>query len=122
MHGYPYPDLHCGNVIVVDGVCKLTDYEKVLLGQPARYREFTEDQTQTRDFGCLLFEMACGFEPTKRDIKFPPASMPSQVGEVIQKIYFDGSSLTLDDLIGHPFFDVVPKGLTPESGDSVRCF
>ena len=120
VHDYPYPDLHCGNVILSgEGVCQLTDYEKPLLGQPPHYGDFTQDQTQIRDFGCLLFELACGFEPSRKDIKYPPKSLHSDINDIIQSIFFGETAPSLDDLISLPFFDVNPRGLTAESGEEV---
>lgn len=106
-------------MIILDGICRLTDYEKIILGQTAHYATFTKDQTILRDFANVLFEMSCGFEPTKKDIKHPPETCNEQVAEIIHSIYFDDTPPTLDDLIAHPFFNVVPKGLTENAGEDV---
>ena len=73
-----------------------------------------------KDFGCLLFEMACGFEPTRKDIKTPPAICPQPVVEILHSIFLNTPSpVVLDDIIVHPFFDVVPEALKEDSGVNV---
>lgn len=99
---------------------KLTDYENVILGQESRYHNFTKEQNLLRNFGIVLFEMACGFEPTKKDIKIPPSTLDQQIADIINSIYFVDPPATIDDLIAHPFFNVTPKGLKETDGDDVN--
>ena len=120
--GYTYPDLHSGNIIIFDGICKLTDLENVLMGHKSHYSSFSKDQNQLRDFGCLLFEMICGREPQVADIKSPPPNCHPQVNKILHSIFIQQPPTTLVELIALPFFNVTPKGLTPDAGDEVHSF
>lgn len=89
------------------------------MGQVSRYANFTKDQNSLRSFGNVLFEMACGFEPTKKDIKIPPSTLDQQIVDIIHSVYFSDTPASIDDLIAHPFFNVTPKGLKETDGDDV---
>jgi len=65
--------------------------------------------------------MACGYEPSRKDIKHVPEECNSEVAEIIHSIYFAEPPASLDDIIAHPFFDVKPRDLTETSGDEV-CY
>jgi len=115
--GLQYPDLHSGNVMLFDGICQLSDYDNILVGNLAHYLTFTNAQTPLRDFGCLLFEMSFGFEPSKRDIKHPPVGCPEEIKTILNMIFIQRPAATLDDLITHPFFNVIPRGLSATNED-----
>lgn len=121
-HKYPCRHLHSGNVMVSRDVCLVSEYENVFAGHRPLHGDFTSHQTALKDFGVLLFEMACGFEPTRKHIKHPPDHCPEEVVEVVQTIFLvkEPQPVTLEDVIVHPFFDVPVRGLTDEAGDEVR--
>merc|ERR1712137_1414230 len=54
---------------------------------------------------------------SRKDIKYPPKSLHSDINDIIQSIFFGETAPSLDDLISLPFFDVNPRGLTAESGE-----
>jgi len=117
-NGISYPYLHCGNVILMDGVCMLTDFENLFVGTKPRYDGFSEQQTMLRDFANVLFEMTYGFEPTVQDINSHTSSCSSQVAEIIRSIY--SGSLSLDDLLENSFFNVTQQEISIHSDNHVN--
>ncbi|XP_023234405.1 slowpoke-binding protein-like isoform X4 [Centruroides sculpturatus] len=69
-HGFPtFGHLHCGNVIIQNGVARISGLENVLLGNTTRiyfllqkYICDNQDCVDSICFGHLLFEMAAGYE------------------------------------------------------------
>lgn len=122
--GFVYPDLHCGNVMLFEGICQLTDYENILMGIPAHYANFTQAQTPQRDFGCFLFEMNYAYEPSKRDLKHLPKGGTLDISEVIHMIYFQNPPATIAEIMAHDLFvDIVPRGLSNASdSESEVCY
>uniref|UniRef100_T1IRE2 Protein kinase domain-containing protein n=1 Tax=Strigamia maritima TaxID=126957 RepID=T1IRE2_STRMM len=66
---YPFGHLHCGNVIIQNGVSRLTGFEDTLLGYTSRcgsmVRKRLKDNYEAIDvicFGHVLFEMCAGYE------------------------------------------------------------
>lgn len=69
-HGFPnFGHLHCGNIIIQNGVARISGLENVLLGNTTRiyfllqkYICDNQDCIDSISFGHLLFEMAAGYE------------------------------------------------------------
>lgn len=64
----PYYNLHCGNVMVVNGACRLSDLEDSFLGvshQPCHelLKQYKSTDPRVGAFGLLLYEMATGSLP-----------------------------------------------------------
>lgn len=61
--------VHCGNVLVVDGVARLMDVENFIIGVPSFYRPFFVQHSKINSceaidvygFGHLLYEMCMGY-------------------------------------------------------------
>ncbi|XP_071081924.1 slowpoke-binding protein-like [Haliotis cracherodii] len=66
----PHSNIHSGNILFEDGVCKVTGYENIFLGNTSRVYSLirkklkgeNKDAIDTLSFGHLLFEMCFGFE------------------------------------------------------------
>uniref|UniRef100_A0A672IHF5 PX domain containing serine/threonine kinase n=1 Tax=Salarias fasciatus TaxID=181472 RepID=A0A672IHF5_SALFA len=92
--GMFFGHLHTSNVIVDDGVCRLTDVENGMLGVPSALRpSFTQlrkiNTTESIDvfcFGHLLYEMTYGRPPDSVPVDHFPAVPYSAVVSVLQSI------------------------------------
>eukprot|EP01094_Clydonella_sp_ATCC50884_P001574 TRINITY_DN11189_c0_g1_i1.p1 TRINITY_DN11189_c0_g1~~TRINITY_DN11189_c0_g1_i1.p1 ORF type:complete len:473 (-),score=111.99 TRINITY_DN11189_c0_g1_i1:30-1448(-) len=132
LHDYPYPHLHCGNVIVLNGVCRLTDYENSLMGLKPHISLLSSLHSTSPEvlaFGCVLYEMATGQElEDPRLIKRLPTSCPDAVRQILEAIFYSKpQSATLEDVAAHPFFDVPCEqdpdltDITPELAQCIRA-
>ncbi|XP_031549195.1 slowpoke-binding protein-like [Actinia tenebrosa] len=107
--------VHTGNVLLVNGVCKVSGYEGTLLGHKARLDTLIKnlvkknlDATETIAFGHLLFEMSAGrelktAEPDAEQLAFCPSE---QAVEVLRFIFTNesGSFPYLEEIAYHTFF------------------
>uniref|UniRef100_A0A182JBX1 PX domain-containing protein kinase-like protein n=1 Tax=Anopheles atroparvus TaxID=41427 RepID=A0A182JBX1_ANOAO len=107
--------VHCGNVIVVDGVAKLMDVENFIFGVPSFYRPFfvqhskinTCEAIDVYGFGHLLYEMCMGYplqDSYARQITDCPDSLKSLLESILSKEACKSALPTLDQLATHPFF------------------
>ncbi|XP_052894651.1 PX domain-containing protein kinase-like protein isoform X2 [Anopheles moucheti] len=107
--------VHCGNVIVVDGIAKLMDVENFIFGVPSFYRPFfvqhskinTCEAIDVYGFGHLLYEMCMGYplqDSYARQISDCPDSLKSLLESILSKDACKSSLPTLDQLTTHPFF------------------
>ncbi|XP_058121411.1 PX domain-containing protein kinase-like protein [Anopheles ziemanni] len=107
--------VHCGNVIVVDGVAKLMDVENFMFGVPSFYRPFfvqhskinTCEAIDVYGFGHLLYEMCMGYplqDSYARQITDCPDSLKSLLESILSKEACKSALPTLDQLTTHPFF------------------
>eukprot|EP00899_Mesostigma_viride_P005065 jgi/Mesvir1/1455/Mv14441-RA.2 len=123
--GFPYHNLHAGNVVLDDGVCRLTDYENSLLGLSSRLQPFVQEhariirmpcEADVVCFGHLLFEMEMGYEMDPATIEandfipegcspevakvllyiFDPLKRPPQLEQVLALPFFQGVEFTLE--------------------------
>jgi len=111
-NGIPYGHLHTGNVIIEDGVCRLTDYENAILNIephlfPHQVALLTKSDPDVVSFACVLYEMAIGDEPDRSDPSFIPSPCPISVRKVIEPILSGSATVTLEDLHKDPFFTSV---------------
>ncbi|KAK2861685.1 hypothetical protein Q5P01_001218 [Channa striata] len=92
--GLFFGHLHTSNVIVDDGVCRLTDVENGMLGVPSALRPaFTQfrkiNTTESMDvlcFGHLLYEMTYGRPPDSIPVDQYPSIPYTAVESVLQSI------------------------------------
>eukprot|EP00300_Choanocystis_sp_HF-7_P022268 c2145_g1_i1.p1 GENE.c2145_g1_i1~~c2145_g1_i1.p1 ORF type:complete len:438 (+),score=97.24 c2145_g1_i1:72-1316(+) len=115
---YPYPHLHTGNVIMHNGVCRLSEIENSLLCVPPRLKskilpllaQNLGVEVEVLCFGHVLFEMACGFEMDEAFPNFIPQSVPATIKSIIEAIFFprEGNPpMTVEALLSHPVFALV---------------
>uniref|UniRef100_A0A3Q3WJV3 Uncharacterized protein n=1 Tax=Mola mola TaxID=94237 RepID=A0A3Q3WJV3_MOLML len=101
--GVFFGHLHASNVIVDDGVCRLTDVENGMLGVPSALRPaFTQlrkiNSTESIDvfcFGHLLYEMTYGRPPDSVPIDQFPAVPYTAVVSVLQSILSTEASILI---------------------------
>jgi hypothetical protein len=95
--GLPYYNLHSGNVILVKGHVKLTDYENAFLGFKTRVHDSIKKlrsvDPQMAAFGAVLYEMCTG--------KQIPTAMNSKISLKVTAAYRDFQGL-LDDIFTDP--------------------
>lgn len=107
--GIPYVNLHCGNVILFGGMCKLSDYEDAFCGPktPAFMKlcKYKSADPVVSAFGLVLYEMANGYSlPTGSTILTADKPGYSQVNQILNLIFDKGT--TFQDLLAHSFFQV----------------
>ncbi|KAH3761335.1 Slob family protein kinase [Pelomyxa schiedti] len=119
IQGIPYFHLHCGNVIIDDGVAKLTDFENGLLCLDPYHSDAIATLAPHVDpdvvcFGCVLYEMATGYEFPKVDtVCYQLANNKNwnpKIKAVLDKIVnpCTGSPPTLTDLLTLAPFSEAP--------------
>lgn len=107
--------VHCGNVLIVDGVARLMDVENFIFGVPSFYRPFFVQHSKINNceaidvygFGHLLYEMCIGYplqDSYARQITDCPDSLKSLLESILSKDACKSALPTLDQLAGHPFF------------------
>lgn len=107
--------VHCGNVLIVDGVAKLMDVENFIFGVPSFYRPFfvqhskinTCEAIDVYGFGHLLYEMCMGYplqDSYARQITDCPDSLKSLLESILLKDACKSALPTLDQLASHAFF------------------
>lgn len=111
--GIPYGHLNSANVMMDNGVCRLTEYENGIINVvPLLQPFFVALQGRDYDvisFGFVLFEMAMGFEINNPGSLYIPAQVPKPIKLLLTGIFGEESSSnvgfkTVDDLIADPFF------------------
>lgn len=124
LHGFPYPHLHTGNVLINEhGMAQLSDLENSLLClDPKHIREIRKAHSSDIDiapevigFGHVLFEMALGREKGDRSLKDVKASCPPQVYSILESILEPAnvdSAASLKSLLRLPFFQEVTLDVT----------
>eukprot|EP00301_Raphidiophrys_heterophryoidea_P002713 c11259_g1_i2.p1 GENE.c11259_g1_i2~~c11259_g1_i2.p1 ORF type:complete len:454 (+),score=138.32 c11259_g1_i2:42-1403(+) len=109
------PHLHTANVLVQNGVCRITDYENGVLCVVPRWRTKLAPLLGTVDpevvaFGHVLWEMAVGSEynGTSDVPTAVPSHVATTVAEILSRIFMIGhaSAMSFDELVDHPFFAV----------------
>jgi PX domain-containing protein kinase-like protein len=110
-HGYPFNNLHAGNVILDNGVCRVSDFEADLIGLPPKYQTVLQAHRDKAApivvcFGCTLYEMAVGYEMDSVVLDDLPADCNPKVKKILKAIFQgEGSGFpTLRSLIANPFF------------------
>ncbi|XP_008303400.1 PX domain-containing protein kinase-like protein isoform X3 [Stegastes partitus] len=118
--GVVFGHLHASNVIVDEGVCRLTDVENGMLGVPSALRPaFTQlrkiNTTESIDvfcFGHLLYEMTYGRPPDSVPVDQFPDAPYTAVVPVLQSILSTEACKsrmpTVSQLIQSPLFSDVP--------------
>jgi len=110
----PYISLSAGNVLVDNGVCRLTDYENAFIDLPPKIQPIFGANAENVDplvisFGYLLYEMAIGFElgaPLIDENDIPP-KCNSKVKKILMSMFPIGPNCpSIRDLLALPFFDV----------------
>jgi len=110
----PYISLSAGNVLVDNGVCRLTDYENAFIDlqpkiQPVLGANADKVDPLVISFGYLLYEMAIGFElgaPLIDENDIPP-KCNSKVKKILMSMFPIGPNCpSIRDLLALPFFDV----------------
>uniref|UniRef100_A0A2M4ALR0 PX domain-containing protein kinase-like protein n=1 Tax=Anopheles triannulatus TaxID=58253 RepID=A0A2M4ALR0_9DIPT len=107
--------VHCGNVIIVDGVAKLMDVENFIFGVPSFYRPFFVQHSKINNceaidvygFGHLLYEMCMGYplqDSYARQITDCPDTLKSLLESILSREACKSALPTLDQLTTHPFF------------------
>lgn len=124
VHGFPYPHLHTGNVLINEhGFAQLSDLENSLLCiDPKHIREIRKAHTVDIDiapevvsFGHVLFEMALGREKGDRSLKDVKAACPPQIYPILESILEPSnvdSAASLKSLLRLPFFQEVTLEVT----------
>lgn len=125
LKGFPAGHVHAGNVIVDDGVCRITDYENKLLNvAPAHLGLLQSPALAARGldpdvvcFGALVFEMCTGFIMDTVDLVRAPQGLPPALAAVLHSIFYAGPDTpapTLETLVvGEPFCSVRMPDLAP---------
>ncbi|XP_055606278.1 PX domain-containing protein kinase-like protein [Uranotaenia lowii] len=117
--------IHCGNVMVVDGVAKLMDAENFIFGVPSFYRPFfvqhskinTCEAIDVYGFGHLLYEMCMGYplqDSYARQITDCPDSLKSLLESILTKDACKTALPTLDQLTTHAFFSEYAAGFNEQ--------
>ncbi|XP_058834770.1 PX domain-containing protein kinase-like protein isoform X2 [Topomyia yanbarensis] len=107
--------VHCGNVLIVDGVARLMDAENFIFGVPSFYRPFFVQHSKINNcesidvygFGHLLYEMCMGYplqDSYARQIIDCPDSLRGLLESILSKDACKSALPTLDQLAAHPFF------------------
>ncbi|KAF2074987.1 hypothetical protein CYY_003726 [Polysphondylium violaceum] len=112
-NNFPYFHLNCGNILLDDSTCLISDFENAFLGLKPRYADFITKFSDKLDaevltFGLVLFEMGCGYEvenPEAVEIGIPSHCHP-EVKKVLESIFkpWYGNPPTLEELTKIEFF------------------
>jgi PX domain-containing protein kinase-like protein len=124
LHGFSYPHLHTGNVLITENDhAQLTDLENSLLClDPKLNREIKKLLVTNADmapevicFGHVLYEMAMGHEKGDRMLKEAKAKCPESLFPILESILeppAPDSAATLKSLLRLPFFQEVTLDVT----------
>jgi PX domain-containing protein kinase-like protein len=114
LQGLPAGHIHCGNLVVENNVCKITDYDNKLLTslKPAHLALVQHEACAGLDpdvacFGAVLFEMATGFPMDTVDLAAAPRGLSPSVRAVLDAIFYSGARgprPSLETLLAMPFF------------------
>ncbi|GFO21200.1 slowpoke-binding protein-like [Plakobranchus ocellatus] len=114
----PHGNVHAGNIMFDDGICRVAGYENRFLANTSRVytlvkRKLREDPSaiDTLCFGHLVYEMAFGFELSSAHPE-PQQLIGHQFPDVVEILNFifeneSGSYPTLEEIANHSFFDKV---------------
>ncbi len=114
LKGLPAGHIHCGNLVVENNVCKITDYDNKLLTslKPALMPLIQHETCVGSDpdvvcFGAVLFEMATGFPMDTVDLgQRPTRGVSAAVMNVLDAIFYTKarSRPSLEALLAMPIF------------------
>ena len=113
LKGLPAGHVHCGNLVVDNNICKITDYESKLITsmKPALLSLIQHEACVGLDpdvacFGAILFEMATGFPMDTVDLTQRPARVPPAIMAVLDSIFYSGARTrpSLETLLETPVF------------------
>jgi len=118
--GIPFGHLSSSNVIVEEGVCRLSDYENGLLNLEPRVFGLISQlmakkvEADVAAFGLLLFEMLLGYEfPSDvrfntGELYFIPPKCPQQIKRLLESIFAPSETPpTVRSLLSDPFFSPI---------------
>ncbi|XP_018025196.1 PX domain-containing protein kinase-like protein [Hyalella azteca] len=120
LHHFISCNVHLGNVVVVEGVCRLMGTENLVLGLPHPLRNlFTHvkslNSIQAIDvycFGHLLYEVVMRRSLTTPTCELLPAECPALCRSVLESIFSPEAAKngmpTIEGLLTHPFFNEIP--------------
>ena len=117
LKGFPAGHVHCGNVIVENGIAKISDYELKLL--PALRQGSVELALMAArpqmdpdviSFAAIVWEMSLGAPLDVVDLQQPlPRNLSPNVGAVLGPIlYGNAAPVTLEALLNHAWFANAP--------------
>lgn len=97
--GWPAGNVHCGNIMVENNVCRITDFELKLANcrpEPSVWQLIRSDQFRLVDpdvvsFACILFEMATGqmVDPAVDSVTRPaPGLVAPSIMRVLDAIFY----------------------------------
>lgn len=108
--GFPCYHVHCGNVVIDQGVCKITDFENDYLGIIPKSHQILRPLLDKINpalaaFGSTLYEMSVGYPMDSHLLDDIPANCNPKAVRVLKKI-FDRSEITetLQTLASDVFF------------------
>jgi len=112
---FPFNHLHSGNVIVDNGVCRITDVENDLINLNPKLKKIlqahhTKVPAAVASFGCLLYEMAVGYEMDNVILDDLPETCAPKIKKVLRSIFDcpEGEEVpSVHSLISNPFFSEV---------------
>lgn len=116
--GLHHGNLHSGNIVIVNGTCKLLEVTNCVLGVPCILRPYivqlkkvqTVESVDVYCFGHLLYEMAFGSPLHSPSCDtFPINSLPelrSVLEAILTKEACKNGLPSVSDLLQHPFFRV----------------
>jgi hypothetical protein len=111
--GLPYYHLHSGNILIVNGSCRVTDYENVFFGLQNRLHDKLRRlpvHPFVGAFGCVLHEMVTGreihFPDKKGEVDVAVPATHAEFKSLLDVIFFD-KTLDLRALQCHPLFSRV---------------
>ncbi|EFA85336.1 Slob family protein kinase [Heterostelium album PN500] len=113
-HNMPYYHLNASNIMLDDTNCLVSDYENAFLGLKPRFSKYLLAHSEKLDpevltFGCILYEMGCGFEmespQSVEQIGIPNHCHP-EVKKILESIFkpWYGNPPTLEELTKLSFF------------------
>lgn len=125
LHGFPYPHLHSGNILINEhGMAQLSDLENSLLClDPKLNREIRKLASSYKfdmapeviAFGHVLYEMALGHEKLDRSLKDVKQTCPAEIFPILESILEPTNieaAATLKSLLRLPFFQEVTLEVT----------
>lgn len=112
----PHGNIHAGNIMFDDGICRVAGYENKFLANTSRVytlvkKKLKEDPgaLDSLCFGHLLYEMAFGFELSTAHPE-PQQLVGTQfpaVVEILNFIFESETYPTIEEIAAHTFFDKV---------------